>query len=60
MINMKFVTIRHEGDLNSGHYYANIRFNNNWFCFNDSQIEELDSINKRDDSICLLFYERLN
>ena len=33
-----FAISNHIGNINSGHYYSQIKINNNWYCFEDSKV----------------------
>ncbi|KAM3136132.1 hypothetical protein pb186bvf_011754 [Paramecium bursaria] len=52
--------VKHYGDLNFGHYFAECKhpFLQKWFVFNDSSVSNLSSINC-DNSAYLLFYSKL-
>ena len=40
-----FACINHIGTLHKGHYYCNVKQDNKWIKYNDSQVEEDDDIN---------------
>ena len=50
--------INHIGDINHGHYYANIKIDNFWYEFNDSSVKSLENINFESDEVCILFYNK--
>ena len=51
--------IHHIGEIDYGHYYAEIKINDNWYLFNDSQIKLSDNLNYNSDSVLILFYMKL-
>ena len=49
----------HYGTINFGHYYAYIKLNDkSWYEFNDSNVEEIRSINTNSDTAYVLFYKK--
>ena len=44
------------GTLNGGHYIANIKVSNEWYCFNDKNVYHINNHVSRD--ALVLFYKR--
>ena len=57
-----FAISNHVGDnINTGHYYSNIRIGNNWYCFEDSKVYKIGSkIEMTSNEVYTLFYTRNN
>ena len=52
-----FAVINHEGNMNSGHYYSYIILENkDWFEFNDSYANKINSLPDSSKSVYALFY----
>jgi ubiquitin C-terminal hydrolase len=62
MVNYKLVAvIHHLGSLNRGHYYANVKTNNDWYEFDDDKVTRAGIYGMRNTSksAYLLFYQRV-
>ena len=56
-----FAISNHIGEINTGHYYSNIKINNNWYCFEDSKVYKIGSrIEMTSNEVYTLFYTRNN
>ena len=53
-----FGIIHHLGDINNGHYFSEIKINENWFLFNDSEVKKLENINLINNTACVLIYNK--
>ena len=51
-------TIHHNGNLQYGHYYSNIKIENEWYEFNDSLVTKINSFVGRSSNVCVLFYQK--
>ena len=51
-------TINHFGKLNSGHYFCFIKIENEWFKFNDCNVEKISQMDFSSDSAYVLIYEK--
>ena len=51
-------TINHIGNLNSGHYFCFIKIENEWFKFNDCNVEKISEMDFNSDSAYVLIYEK--
>ena len=52
-------TIHHNGTLQYGHYYSNIKINNEWYEFNDSNVTKIKDFAYRSSNVCILFYQKV-
>ena len=52
-------TIHHNGNLQYGHYYSNIKIENEWYEFNDSLVTKIQSFVDRSSNVCVLFYKKV-
>ena len=52
--------INHYGDCFNGHYTANCLNRNNWYCFDDETITEINKDKIVSDSAYILFYQKVN
>ena len=54
-----FGTVNHQGSLQSGHYVANVKVNDDWFRCNDQHISSSSEANVLlSDGAYILFYAR--
>lgn len=53
-----FGVINHIGNINSGHYYSNIKIKGEWFNFDDSKVNKLSNIPFVSNEVYLLFYTK--
>ncbi len=52
-----FAISNHIGNINSGHYYSQIKINNNWYCFEDSKVFKIGpQIDMNTKEVYTLFY----
>ena len=53
-----FAISNHIGNINSGHYYSQIKINNNWYCFEDSKVYKIGpQIDMNTKEVYTLFYK---
>ena len=52
-------TIHLNSTLQYGHYYSNIKINNKWYKFNDSNVTKIKDLVYRSSKICILFYIKI-
>ena len=52
-------TIHHNGNLQYGHYYSNIKIENEWYEFNDSLVTKIKNFVDRSSNVCVLFYQKV-
>ena len=53
-------TINHIGNLNSGHYYYFINFENELYKFNDCNVEKISKMKYSNDSAYVLIYQKVD
>lgn len=52
-----FAISNHIGNINSGHYYSQIKIKNNWYCFEDSKVYKIGpQIDMNTKEVYTLFY----
>ena len=52
-------TIHHNGNLQYGHHFSNIKIENEWYEFNDSLVTKIQSFVDRSSNVCVLFYQKV-
>ena len=53
-----FAISNHIGNINSGHYYSQIKIDNNWYCFEDSKVYKIGpQIDMNTNEVYTLFYK---
>ena len=52
-------TIHHNGNLQCGHYYSNIKIENEWYEFNDSLVTKIKNFVDMSSNVCVLFYQKV-
>ena len=54
-----FAVTNHIGEINSGHYFSQIKIGNFWYCFEDSKVFKIGTqINMNNNEVYSLFYQR--
>lgn len=51
-----YAVCNHIGELNGGHYYANCKLNNNWYRYDDSNVQQIQFSNVVSSDAYMLFY----
>ena len=51
------INIRIRFNIDSGHYYSYCKKENEWYRFNDNNINKIDDITEIDEDINMLFYK---
>ena len=56
-----FAISNHIGQINSGHYFSNIKIGKDWYCFEDSKVYKIGAhIDMNTKEVYTLFYKRHN
>ena len=51
--------IHHNWTLQYGHYYSNIKIDDDWYEFNDSIVTKIKDFAYRSSNVCILFYQKI-
>ena len=56
-----FAVSNHIGNINTGHYYSNIKIGNIWYCFEDSKVYKIGAqIDMNTKEVYTLFYKKVD